>query len=106
MVDVYHAAHILRDENPNHFATLTRVPAMFQTIDFKRKVPAHFQHQKPHIEVDYFEQIVSVHWNPGVESVVRMREEDAGDYYDAYNAFQRIIRRKELQVSSGQITNE
>ena len=42
-VDAWHVAEMLRATYPEHFHTLTRVPATFQKIHFDRQYPVHMR---------------------------------------------------------------
>ena len=59
LVDMFHAMEILRQESPEYFHTLTRVPCTFSTIDYKRKSPAYLITRKPIIQVDYDDQVIT-----------------------------------------------
>ena len=57
LVDAFEAAEILKEESPKDFQALVEIPVLFTTIDYERSAPLYpiyFQHQKPHIAVDYF----------------------------------------------------
>ena len=57
LVDMFQAMEILRNESPEDFRTLTRVPCTFSTIDGERKSPAYLITRKPIIQVDYDNQV-------------------------------------------------
>ena len=56
---MFHAMEILRQESPEYFHTLTRVPCTFSAIDYKRKSPAYLITRKPIIQVDYDDQVIT-----------------------------------------------
>nr|XP_039254909.1 gamma-butyrobetaine dioxygenase-like isoform X1 [Styela clava] len=96
-VDLFQVAEILRKEDPEAFNDLARIPATYETIDYIRAKPAHYETLKPHIELDYFGNVVALHWNPGVEGTLRAKGDDVKKYYRGYNKLLGIIRRKELE---------
>ena len=55
MVDLFQVAEILRDESPEDFKVLTKVPVIYENVNSNKR---HFQIQKTHIEVDYNGKVV------------------------------------------------
>ncbi|OQR86353.1 hypothetical protein ACHHYP_10643 [Achlya hypogyna] len=94
--DTFDAAATLRARHPEHFATLTRVPATFQKIHLHRAAPAIMEYQRPHITVDQFGEVTGVFWSPPFEGPLRIRETDVAAYYAAYRAFEAIVEKENV----------
>ncbi|XP_076820005.1 gamma-butyrobetaine dioxygenase-like isoform X2 [Clavelina lepadiformis] len=99
IADMFQAAEILRKESPNDFRVLTKVPCTFATIDYNRKNPAYYETRKTVIEVDCDDQVVAVHFNTGLDSTVRVREDLIENYYRAHKKLWKIITRPELRFT-------
>nr|CAB3225134.1 gamma-butyrobetaine dioxygenase-like [Phallusia mammillata] len=99
VADMFQAAEILRQESPDDFRVLTRVPCTFATIDYKRQNPAYYETRKPVIEVDYDDQIVAVHFNTGLDATLRVRENCVMPFYNAHKKLWKIITRPELRFT-------
>lgn len=93
--DGFLAATLLREENPQHFHSLTR-----HYIDFRyRNDDTDLQARAPMIEVNDLEQIIKVRYNNRSIAPLRLRSDQIADYYAAYRHFAEILQREALQIS-------
>ena len=101
-LDAHAAAEILRERYPEHFATLTKIPAKFQKDHLERETPAQFFFERPHIITSSDgEEILSVFWSPPFEGMVNADVADIVPYYEAYRAFADIIDAEETSEKHG-----
>ncbi|KDO26530.1 hypothetical protein SPRG_07932 [Saprolegnia parasitica CBS 223.65] len=104
--DTFDAAATLKARHPEHFATLTRVPATFQKIHLHRASPAIMEYQRPHITLDHHGEVNGVFWSPPFEGPLRIAQGDVEAYYAAYRAFEAIIEREnviEFKLAQGDL---
>ncbi|WP_298800335.1 TauD/TfdA family dioxygenase [uncultured Pseudonocardia sp.] len=94
LVDGFHAASLLRREQPDSFATLTRTPVPFVFADSGTELRAH----RPLIETDPLGRIREVRFNNRSISTLRHRAEVIDDFYAAYRRFAELLLRPELQL--------
>jgi len=99
LVDMFECVRILRQNFPDAFDVLARVPVTFSITDYEKDDPIHVLHRKPIINLDYDDQVVSVAWNPGTEQPLRVHEEDVDDFFSAYKKLHRITVDKSLQFN-------
>lgn len=66
-LDAFLAAYQFRQKYPEHFHVLTKVPATFQKIHFKRERPVCMIYKRPHIELNHRNEIIAVNWSPAFE---------------------------------------
>lgn len=91
-LDAFLAASQFRQKHPEHFHVLTKVPATFQKIHFKREWPVCMIYKRPHIELNHRNQIIAVNWSPAFEGPLgNVSELELIDYYESYLAFSRFI---------------
>lgn len=90
-LDVFHVAELFRDHYPDEFRTLTRIPATFQKIHYKRDNPVHMKYQRPHIVLNNNDEIVGVNWAPAFEGPLSVPSDDVIPYYKAYHKFAEAI---------------
>ena len=93
-VDLHEIAHNFKQEYPDLFYTLTRVPACHETLDYKRAypdLPAHVRIQRPLITVNHRDEIVSVVWQPMSIAALQVHEKDVVLFYKAYKQFYTMI---------------
>lgn len=88
-------SHILLEEfkakYPEHFSTLTRVPATFSDIHYEGPVLTYMKHQKPHIVLDEDGQVKIFRWNPLHQGPLNVPKEDVMPYYEAYTCLAKMI---------------
>ncbi|MFF5210734.1 phosphonate degradation HD-domain oxygenase [Streptosporangium sp. NPDC000396] len=95
LVDGFHAASLLRAENPGAFELLTRTPVTFRYGDAGTELTA----SRPMIGVDPLGRIREVRFNNRSLQPVRLPYERTEAFYAAYRAFAEILYRPELQVN-------
>lgn len=93
--DGFMAAKILRDENPDHFKTLSQqwINYRFQDSD------ADLQSRAPMFEVNDLNQVVKVRYNNRSIDTLRLEPSQIKPFYEAYRHYAEIIERDELQIS-------
>eukprot|EP00759_Apiculatamorpha_spiralis_P056623 PhF_6_TR8272/c1_g2_i4/m.12634/K00471/E1.14.11.1; gamma-butyrobetaine dioxygenase len=92
-MDVFHAAKVLRERNPDAFNTLCRIPASFMKDDMDRPIPAQYFFHAPHIHVcPYTNHITKVYWSPPFEAPLHVSNPvDVEAMYHARQAFWSVI---------------
>lgn len=88
--DAFVLAELLRERNPEAFATLVRVSATFQKSHAARAHPAQMFYTRPHIVTDTgcaAGTVTAVFWAPPFEGPLCVPAEDVTAYYAAYDAF-------------------
>ena len=93
--DTFVLAELLRERDPEAFATLVRVCATFQKSHAERDHPAQMFYQRPHIVTDTgcaAGTVTAVFWSPPFEGPLCVPPEDVDSYYAAYDAFTNLIR--------------
>jgi gamma-butyrobetaine hydroxylase len=92
--DGFMAAKILRQENPQHFETLSR-----NWINFRfRDGGSDLQARVPLIEVNDLDQIVKVRFNNRSIDTLKLAPSIMRDFYPAYRHYAELLERKELQI--------
>jgi gamma-butyrobetaine dioxygenase len=94
LVDGFAAAEQLRQEAPEHFAMLVRVPASFRFADKE----ADLNTRTPLISLDDEGRITAVHFNNRSFAGIDVAEELVEPWYAAYRAFAAILKRPEREV--------
>ena len=69
------------------FDTLTRVPATFQKVHYKRDRPVDLIYSRCHIHVNKRGEVAAVYWAPAFEGPLRVPPGDVIPYFRAYAAF-------------------
>jgi gamma-butyrobetaine dioxygenase len=95
LVDGFHAAALLRAEDPDAFELLARTPVTFQYGDAGTELTA----SRPMIGLDPLGRIREVRFNNRSLRPIRLPYEQAEVFYAAYRAFAEILYRPELQVN-------
>ena len=54
---MFECVRLLRENHPDDFEVLTRVPVTFSITDYKKVDPIHVLHRKPIINLDYDDQV-------------------------------------------------
>ncbi|XP_013381995.1 uncharacterized protein LOC106152800 isoform X2 [Lingula anatina] len=90
-LDCFVVAEEFREQYPEDFETLARVPATFQKIHFEREYPVYMTYQRPHIALNHRREIVAVNWSPNFEGPLFVPEEDVEPYYKAYHRFMSML---------------
>ncbi len=94
LVDGWHAVETLRQEDPEAFSTLTRIPVSFQLFSDDEDTAA----TAPMIQLDPFGDISTFRFSNQLALPVRARFEDVGEFYRAYRKLGRIIDSAESKV--------
>ncbi len=92
--DGFMAARILRDESPQHFATLCRT-----WINFRfRDGTADLRSRAPLIEVNDLDQVVKLRYNNRSIDTLKLPPERLQEFYPAYRHLAEILERPDLQL--------
>jgi gamma-butyrobetaine dioxygenase len=94
LVDGFHAAEILRKENPGAFALLSTVPMTFRFSDDKAELEA----RQTLISADMDGVITAVHFNNRSADWLDAPIDLASRWYSAYRTFAQILKRPELEL--------
>ncbi|MER8047549.1 TauD/TfdA family dioxygenase [Streptomyces sp. NPDC094032] len=94
LVDGFHAAALLRAEDPEAYEVLTRVPVPFAFADAHTSLVAH----RPLIGTDPGGRIREIRFNNRSIGTLRRPAEELDAFYAAYRAFGELLLRGELQV--------
>jgi gamma-butyrobetaine dioxygenase len=94
LVDGFQAAALLRAEDPEAFAVLTRTPVPFRFSDAHTVLAA----DRPLIDVDGRGQIREVRFNNRSIGTLLLPAAELESFYRAYRAFAEITLRPELQL--------
>lgn len=93
--DGFMAANILRDENPEHFKTLSQ-----QWINYRfRDADTDLHTRVPMIEVNDYNQIVKVRYNNRSIDSLKLAADKIPSFYTAYRHYAEILQREDLQIS-------
>jgi gamma-butyrobetaine dioxygenase len=87
LVDGYHAAAVLRRQDPDAFAALTQTDVTFRYRD----ETAFLEHQAPLIETNAAGDVLQIRYNNRTEMVGRLPFDRLEAYYSARAAFWRLI---------------
>ncbi|MFF5303854.1 TauD/TfdA family dioxygenase [Streptomyces sp. NPDC013161] len=94
LVDGFNAAALLRAEDPEAFAVLTRTPVPFQFSDARTELAA----DRPLIDVDGRGRIREVRFNNRSIGTLLLPADELEAFYLAYRTFAEITLRPELQL--------
>ncbi|MFF4457297.1 TauD/TfdA family dioxygenase [Streptomyces goshikiensis] len=94
LVDGFHAAALLRAQDPEAFAVLTRVPVDFAFADARTELRA----QRPLIDVDPLGRIREIRFNNRSIATLRQPASVLEEFYDAYRTFAELLQRPSLQL--------
>jgi len=94
LVDGFHAAEILRKENPGAFALLSTVPMTFRFADDKAELEA----KQTLITADMDGIVTAVHFNNRSADWLDAPIDLAARWYNAYRVFAQILKRPELEL--------
>ena len=94
LVDGFHAAEILRKENPGAFALLSTVPMTFRFADDKAELEA----KQTLITADMDGVVTAVHFNNRSADWLDAPIDLASRWYNAYRIFAQILKRPELEL--------
>ena len=95
LVDGFHAAGLLRGEDPAAYDILTRTPVMFRFSDRDSELVT----TQPMIGLDPHGRIREIRFNNRSMQPVRLATEETDAFYDAYRRFAEIVKRPELMVT-------
>jgi len=94
LMDVFHIAEVLRQEDHSAFKTLTEIPMTFIKFDMERERKAHWEYRTPHIIVHPDTgDIIKVVWSPPFEGPLLAPIERVAEYYRAKKAFVETLER-------------
>lgn len=92
--DGFMAAHLLREENPEHFEILSR-----QWINFRfRDADTDLRARVPFIEVDDRGNVIKVRFNNRSIDTIHLPPTELARFYPAYRHWAEILERVELQI--------
>ncbi len=94
LVDGFHSAELLRQQDPAAFDLLARVPMTFRYSDSTAELVA----RQTLISTDMDGVVRAVHFNNRSADWLDAPAELAGPWYDAYMAFARILKRPEMEL--------
>lgn len=94
LVDGFHAAEILRREDPAAFELLTRVPMNFRYADASTELRA----RQTLISIDIDGVVRAVHFNNRSADWLDAPADLVQAWYGAYRQFARILKRQELEL--------
>jgi len=94
LVDGFHAAEILRKENPGAFALLSTVPMTFRFTDDKAELEA----RQTLITADMDGVVTAVHFNNRSADWLDAPIDLASRWYGAYRTFAQILKRPALEL--------
>jgi gamma-butyrobetaine dioxygenase len=94
LVDGFHAAEVLRREDPAAFDLLARIPLNFRFRDAKTDLHA----EVPLIKLDFDGAVKEVHFNNRSADVLDAPIDLVTPWYDAYRKFAGILKRPELEL--------
>jgi gamma-butyrobetaine dioxygenase len=94
LVDGFHAAEILRKENPGAFALLSTVPMTFRFTDDKAELEA----RQTLITADMDGVVTAVHFNNRSADWLDAPIDLASRWYSAYRIFAQILKRPALEL--------
>ncbi|HWT99585.1 MAG TPA: TauD/TfdA family dioxygenase [Terriglobales bacterium] len=95
LVDGFHAAEILRREDPAAFELLRKHPFSFRFRDAKADLRA----TVPLIKTDYDGHVSEVHFNNRSADKLDVPVEFVAPWYAAYRRFAEILKRPELELT-------
>ncbi|CAH3032730.1 unnamed protein product [Porites lobata] len=90
-VDAFEVAKDLRNQFPDDFNNLVRIPATFQKIHFERDYPVKLVYKRPHVVLNPDNEIVAVNWSPDFEGPLFVPEADVKPYFKAYRRFTKLL---------------
>ena len=97
IVDGFHAARVLRNENPEAFDLLARYCTRFE---YAGEEGVRLQSRRPMIELAPDGELVSVRFNSrSAAAPVDIPYDNMSAWYDAWRAFARIIERPDMEVT-------
>ena len=95
LVDGFHAAGLLRGEDPAAYDILTRTPVMFRFSDRDSELVT----TQPMIGLDPHGRIREIRFNNRSMQPVRLAPDETDAFYAAYRRFAEIVTRPELMVT-------
>ncbi|MFD9405970.1 TauD/TfdA family dioxygenase [Streptomyces sp. NPDC059989] len=94
LVDGFHAAALLRAQDPDAFAVLTRVPVEFAFADARTELRAH----RPLIDVDGLGRVREIRFNNRSIGTLHQPAPVVEEFYAAYRRFAELLLRPALQL--------
>jgi gamma-butyrobetaine dioxygenase len=95
LVDGFHAASLLRAEDPDAFDILARTPVTFRFADGETELVA----TQPMIGLDPTGRIREIRFNNRSMQPLRLPPDEVSAFYAAYRRFAEIVSRPELMVT-------
>ncbi|MDY0882872.1 TauD/TfdA family dioxygenase [Dongia soli] len=94
LVDGFHAAEVLRRENPAGFELLTQLPLRFRFRDAKTDLQA----EAPLIGLDFDGAVKEIHFNNRSADILDAPVDLVAPWYAAYRNFAEILKRPEMEL--------
>lgn len=97
-LDSFKAVHLLKEQHPQHYTTLTQIP-----VTFHYQKDGHFMHyMRPTIVDSNPNEPLLVNYAPPFQGPLQLenQERDAPRFYAAMNAFEEIVQSSQLIYST------
>eukprot|EP00930_Biecheleria_cincta_P040162 TRINITY_DN27540_c0_g1_i1.p1 TRINITY_DN27540_c0_g1~~TRINITY_DN27540_c0_g1_i1.p1 ORF type:complete len:442 (+),score=49.82 TRINITY_DN27540_c0_g1_i1:87-1412(+) len=96
LIDAHALAEELRTRDSVAFERLSRIPATFTkqratSNDKQHAMAASMEYRRPHIDVSDMGEVKAVFWSPPFMGPLRCRPDDVIPYYEAVQAFEKLI---------------
>ncbi|KAK6186553.1 hypothetical protein SNE40_008569 [Patella caerulea] len=86
--DIHHIVDVFRQEHPDEFKTLCRVPVTFETLGYEdaagRELPVHLQIRRPSISLNNYGDVVAIAYHEQITGPLQVDENDVEPFYKAY----------------------
>ncbi|XP_050399256.2 gamma-butyrobetaine dioxygenase isoform X1 [Patella vulgata] len=86
--DIHHIVDVFRQEHPDEFKTLCRVPVTYETLGYEdaagRELPVHLQIRRPSISLNNYGDVVAVAYHENLTGPLQADENDVEPFYKAY----------------------
>ncbi|XP_012946749.1 gamma-butyrobetaine dioxygenase [Aplysia californica] len=89
--DLQEIAHQFREERPDLFDVLARVPISMQTVHYDRAYPVHIRTKRPIFTLNDREELVGVIWHPMLVGPLQADQADIEPFYKAYKYFFNMV---------------
>ncbi|GFO31356.1 gamma-butyrobetaine dioxygenase [Plakobranchus ocellatus] len=92
--DIFELAHQLREERPDYFDTLTRVPVTMSTIHYNRDYPVHMTCKRPMLALNGNGELITIYWHPMLAEIDAV-EENIEPFFEAYKHFYLMVQNSQ-----------
>ncbi|XP_012946750.1 gamma-butyrobetaine dioxygenase [Aplysia californica] len=107
IIDMFEMAEQLREERPDYFQILARVPVTFQTMHYSRSQPAHLQMSRPIINLNHRQEVVGMTCAAAKLAPLAVDEEDVEPFFLAlahlYNMMNRSSNTYKFRLTPGDL---